>query len=109
MLVWLSDYLIQFDNSFSVLQYITVRGIFSILTALGISLLIGPTVIRRLNYYQIGQVVRDDGPQTHLSKAGTPTMGGVLILVSIALSTLLWSDLSNHYVWVTLLVTVLYD
>ncbi len=108
MLVWLSDYLIQFDNSFSVLQYITVRGIFSILTALGISLLIGPTMIRRLNYHQIGQVVRDDGPQTHLSKAGTPTMGGALILVSIALSTLLWSDLSNHYVWVTLLVTMLY-
>jgi len=108
MLVWLSDYLIQFDNSFSVIQYITVRGIFSVLTALGISLLIGPTMIRRLNYHQIGQVVRDDGPQTHLSKAGTPTMGGALILVSIALSTLLWSDLSNHYVWVTLLVTILY-
>jgi len=108
MLVWLSDYLIQFDNSFSVIQYITVRGIFSILTALGISLLIGPTMIRRLNYHQIGQVVRDDGPESHLSKAGTPTMGGALILVSIVLSTLLWSDLSNHYVWVTLLVTVLY-
>ncbi|GJM12456.1 MAG: phospho-N-acetylmuramoyl-pentapeptide-transferase [Pseudohongiella sp.] len=108
MLVWLSDYLIQFDNSFSVIQYITVRGIFSILTALGISLLIGPTMIRRLNYHQIGQVVRDDGPETHLSKAGTPTMGGALILVSIALSTLLWSDLSNHYVWVTLLVTIFY-
>ena len=107
MLVWISDYLIQFDNSFSVLQYITVRGIFSILTALGISLLIGPTMIRRLNYHQIGQVVRDDGPETHFSKAGTPTMGGALILVSIALSTLLWSDLSNHYVWVTLLVTLL--
>ena len=108
MLVWLSDYLIQFDDSFYVLQYITVRGIFSILTALGISLLIGPAIIRHLNYYQIGQVVRDDGPQTHLSKAGTPTMGGALILVSIGLSTLLWSDLSNHYVWVTLLVTILY-
>jgi len=108
MLVWLSDYLIQFDNSFSVLQYITVRGIFSILTALGISLLIGPTMIRRLNYHQIGQVVRDDGPQSHLSKAGTPTMGGALILVSIALSTLLWADLANHYVWVVLLVTVLF-
>jgi phospho-N-acetylmuramoyl-pentapeptide-transferase len=108
MLVWLSDYLIQFDNSFSVIQYITVRGIFSIMTALGISLLIGPTMIRRLNYHQIGQVVRDDGPETHLSKAGTPTMGGALILVSIALSTLLWSDLANHYVWVVLLVTVFY-
>jgi len=108
MLVWLSDYLIQFDNSFSVIQYITVRGIFSILTALGISLLIGPTMIRRLNYHQIGQVVRDDGPETHFSKAGTPTMGGALILVSIALSTLLWSDLRNHYVWIVLLVTVLF-
>ena len=108
MLVWLSDYLIQFDNNFTVLQYITVRGIFSILTALGISLIIGPTMIRRLNYHQIGQVVREDGPETHFSKAGTPTMGGALILVSIAMSTLLWSDLTNHYVWITLLVTILF-
>ena len=106
MLVWLSDFLMQFDSNFAVLQYITVRGIFSVLTALGVSLLIGPTMIRRLNYHQIGQVVRDDGPETHFSKAGTPTMGGALILVSIAMSTLLWSDLSNHYVWVVLLVTL---
>ena len=108
MLVWLSDYLIQFDNNFAVLQYITVRGIFSILTALGVSLIIGPTMIRRLNYHQIGQVVREDGPETHFSKAGTPTMGGALILVSIAMSTLLWSDLTNHYVWIILLVTILF-
>lgn len=108
MLVWLSDFLMQFDSNFAVLQYITVRGIFSILTALVVSLLIGPYMIRRLNYHQIGQVVRDDGPETHFSKAGTPTMGGALILVSIAMSTLLWSDLSNHYVWVVLLVTMLY-
>lgn len=108
MLVWLSDYLIQFDNNFTVLQYITVRGIFSILTALGVSLIIGPTMIRRLNYHQIGQVVREDGPETHFSKAGTPTMGGALILVSIAMSTLLWSDLTNHYVWIILLVTILF-
>ena len=93
MLVWLSDYLIQFDNNFTVLQYITVRGIFSILTALGVSLIIGPSMIRRLNYHQIGQVVREDGPETHFSKAGTPTMGGALILITIALSTLLWSIL----------------
>ena len=106
MLVWLSDFLMQFDSNFAVLQYITVRGIFSVLTALGVSLLIGPAMIRRLNYHQIGQVVRDDGPETHFSKAGTPTMGGALILVSIAMSTLLWSDLSNHYVWVVLLVTL---
>ncbi|MBU13587.1 MAG: phospho-N-acetylmuramoyl-pentapeptide-transferase [Gammaproteobacteria bacterium] len=106
MLVWFSDYLMQFDSNFAVIQYITVRGIFSILTALGVSLVIGPSMIRRLNYHQIGQVVRDDGPETHLSKAGTPTMGGALILVSIAMSTLLWSDLSNHYVWIVLLVTM---
>ena len=108
MLVWLSDYLIQFDSSFAVIQYITVRGIFSILTAMAISLIIGPTMIRRLNYHQIGQVVRDDGPESHFSKAGTPTMGGALILVSIAMSTLLWSDLNNHYVWTVLLVTILF-
>ena len=106
MLVWLSDYLMQINSNFAVLQYITVRGIFSILTAMAVSLLIGPWIIRRLNYHQIGQVVRDDGPESHFSKAGTPTMGGALILVSIAISTLLWSDLSNHYVWTVLLVTV---
>lgn len=106
MLVWLSDYLMQFNSAFAVLQYITVRGIFSVLTALGVSLLVGPVLIRALADNQIGQVVRDDGPQSHLSKAGTPTMGGVLILVGITVSTLLWSDLSNHYVWVLLLVTL---
>ena len=106
MLVWLSDYLVQINSNFAVLQYITVRGIFSILTAMAVSLLIGPWMIRRLNYHQIGQVVRDDGPESHFSKAGTPTMGGALILVSIAISTLLWADLSNHYVWIVLLVTV---
>lgn len=108
MLVWLSEYLMQFDSNFAVLQYITVRGIFSILTALFVSLIIGPTMIRRLNYHQIGQVVRDDGPETHFSKAGTPTMGGALILVSIVVSTLLWTDLSNHYVWIVLGVTILF-
>jgi len=108
MLVWMSNFLMQFDSNFAVLQYITVRGIFSILTALGVSLVIGPYMIRRLNYHQIGQVVREDGPESHFSKAGTPTMGGALILVSIAISTLLWADLNNHYVWIVLLVTLLY-
>lgn len=108
MLVWLSDYLIQFNSNFAVIQYITVRGIFSILTAMAVSLIIGPTMIRRLNYHQIGQVVRDDGPESHLSKAGTPTMGGALILVSIGVSTLLWADLRNQYVWIVLLVTLLF-
>ena len=106
MLVWLSDYLMQFNSAFAVLQYITVRGIFSVLTALGVSLLVGPILIRALKANQIGQVIRDDGPQSHLSKAGTPTMGGVLILVGITVSTLVWSDLTNHYVWVLLLVTL---
>lgn len=108
MLVWLSNYLMQFDSNFAVLQYITVRGIFSVLTALFVSLIIGPYMIKRLNYYQIGQVVREDGPETHFRKAGTPTMGGALILVSIAISTLLWSDLGNHYVWIVLLVTIFF-
>lgn len=108
MLVLLADYLMQIDPGFAVIQYITVRGIMGILTALIISLLIGPWMIRRLNYHQIGQVVRSDGPETHFSKAGTPTMGGALILVSIVLSTLIWADLRNAYVWVTMLVTVLF-
>ena len=106
MLVWLSDYLMRFDSNFAVLQYITVRGIFSVLTALIVSLIIGPTLIKKLNDHQIGQVVREDGPETHFSKAGTPTMGGALILLSILFSTLLWSDLANHYVWALLLVTL---
>jgi phospho-N-acetylmuramoyl-pentapeptide-transferase len=108
MLVWLSSYLMQIDSGFAVIQYITVRGIFSILTALLISLIIGPWMIRRLNYMQISQVIRDDGPESHFSKAGTPTMGGALILVSIGVSTILWSDLSNHYVWITLAVTLMF-
>ncbi|MEX2130990.1 MAG: phospho-N-acetylmuramoyl-pentapeptide-transferase, partial [Pseudohongiellaceae bacterium] len=108
MLVWLAEYLRQIDSNFSVVQYITVRAIFSILTALLVSLIIGPAMIRKLNYHQIGQVVRDDGPQSHFSKAGTPTMGGALILVTVALSTLLWSDLRNHYVWIVLGVTLLF-
>lgn len=108
MLLWLTNYLADYHSGFLVFQYLTVRGILGILTALALSLLIGPTMIRRLNYHQIGQVVRDDGPETHLIKAGTPTMGGALILVSIIVSSLLWSDLSNHYVWVVLLVTGLF-
>lgn len=108
MLLWLSNYLVQFYSGFAVFQYLTVRGVLGILTALALSLLIGPWMIRRLNYHQIGQVVRDDGPQSHLSKAGTPTMGGALILVSILSSSLLWSDLGNRYVWVVMAVTALF-
>ncbi|MBR9828027.1 MAG: phospho-N-acetylmuramoyl-pentapeptide-transferase [Oceanospirillales bacterium] len=108
MLLLLADYLSQFHTGFGVFRYITLRGIMGILTALGISLFMGPWLIRRLKEKQIGQAIRDDGPQSHLSKAGTPTMGGALILLSIAISTLLWSDLSSRYVWVTLIVTLIF-
>ena len=108
MLLFLTEYLSQFNSGFQVFQYLTVRGILGILTALILSLMIGPYMIRRLNYHQIGQVVRDDGPETHLSKAGTPTMGGALILVSIIVSSLLWADLRNPNVWVVVLVTGLF-
>jgi phospho-N-acetylmuramoyl-pentapeptide-transferase len=106
VLLYLTDWLAQFDNAFRVFQYLTMRTILGVLTALLISLLLGPMMIRRLSFHQIGQTVRDDGPETHFSKAGTPTMGGALILVAIAISTLLWADLSNRYVWIVLIVTL---
>ncbi|OUR64093.1 phospho-N-acetylmuramoyl-pentapeptide-transferase [Methylophaga sp. 42_25_T18] len=106
MLIYLSEYLSQFYSGFSVFQYLTLRAILGVITALGIALIVGPTMIRHLSFKQIGQVIRDDGPESHLSKAGTPTMGGALILVAIAVSTLLWADLSNRYVWVVLVVTM---
>jgi phospho-N-acetylmuramoyl-pentapeptide-transferase len=108
MLLWLSEYLTTLDSGFAVFQYLTFRGILGIMTALVISLLVGPYMIRKLNYHQIGQAVRDDGPQSHLSKSGTPTMGGALILVAIAVSTVLWSDLRNPYVWLVLFVTLVF-
>jgi len=106
MLLWLAEYLQTFYKGFAVFQYLTLRGIFGVLTALGISLCLGPWMIRTLQRLQIGQSVRNDGPQSHFSKRGTPTMGGALILASIAISTLLWADLDNRYVWVVLLVTL---
>lgn len=106
MLIILSEYLSQFHSGFNVFQYLTLRSVFGVMTALGIALLIGPMMIRHLSFRQIGQVVRNDGPESHFSKTGTPTMGGALILVAIAVSTLLWADLTNRYVWVVLLVTL---
>jgi len=108
MLLLLAEYLTTLESGFAVLQYITVRGIMGIMTALILSLMIGPWMIRKLSQQKIGQVVRDDGPKSHFSKAGTPTMGGALILISIAVSTLLWADLRNSYVWVVLLTTLLF-
>jgi phospho-N-acetylmuramoyl-pentapeptide-transferase len=106
MLLLLADWLARFETAFSVFRYLTLRGILAVLTALVISFLLGPPMIRRLTRYKIGQTVRDDGPQSHLSKAGTPTMGGALMLAAIGVSTLLWADLSNRYVWLVLLVTL---
>ncbi|MBV1787086.1 phospho-N-acetylmuramoyl-pentapeptide-transferase [Marinobacterium sp. D7] len=108
MLLLLTELLSQFYSGFAVFGYITLRGILGVLTALGLSLFIGPRLIAQLKAKQIGQAVRDDGPQSHLSKAGTPTMGGALIILSIAISTLLWSDLSNRYVWITLAVLLIF-
>ena len=104
MLVWLAEYLTQYATFFNVFSYLTMRAILSVLTALLISLLLGPALIRYLQRLQIGQAVRDDGPQSHLSKSGTPTMGGVLIIAAISISSLLWADLSNRYVLVALAV-----
>jgi len=106
MLLWLGEYLTQFYSAFNVFSYLTFRAIISTLTALFISLYFGPKLIRYLQKMQIGQTVRDDGPESHLSKSGTPTMGGLLILASIVTSILLWADLSNIYVWVVLFVVV---
>ncbi len=106
MLLWLSEWLTQYFHAFHVFQYLTLRAILGTLTALVLALFMGPAIIRQLSSHRFGQVVRDDGPQSHFSKAGTPTMGGTLILISILLTTLLWSDLSNRYVWLLLLVTL---
>ena len=108
MLVYLASYLSQFHSGFNVFQYLTLRAILGVLTSLLICFVIGPIMIRRLSFHQIGQQVRNDGPESHLAKAGTPTMGGALILVAIAVSTLLWADLANRYIWVVLLVTLAY-
>ena len=108
MLLLLTEYLAQFFSGFNVFQYLTLRAILGVLTALTISLIVGPSMIRRLSFHQIGQPVRNDGPRSHFDKAGTPTMGGALILVAIATSTVFWSDLGNRFVWVVLTVTLLF-
>ncbi len=106
MLLWLFQQLGQDIRAFNVFNYLTLRAVLDTLTALTISFIVGPAVIRKLTALKIGQSVRTDGPQTHLVKSGTPTMGGALILVSVTVTTLLWADLSNHYVWVALATLV---
>jgi len=108
MLLWLTQEFADTLRFLNVFSYLTMRAILAALSALAISLLIGPWMIERLSRYQIGQVIREEGPQTHFKKAGTPTMGGLLILVAILASTLLWADLGNRFVWVVLGVTALF-
>lgn len=108
MLVWLAELLQPHFHALDVFRYLSLRAILGVLTALGLSLFLGPIFIRKLVTLQIGQAVRTDGPQSHLSKQGTPTMGGALILFAICSSVLLWSDLSNRFVWATLFITLAY-
>lgn len=106
MLLIISQWMAEDIRAFNVFGYITLRTMLAALTALSISFLIGPMMIRSLTAHKVGQSVRDDGPQSHLAKAGTPTMGGALILMAALITTLLWADLSNHYIWLVLLTTL---
>ena len=106
MLLYLTNYLSQFESGFNVFSYLTLRAILGALTALILSFVIGPKMIAKLSVNQVGQPVRETGPATHLPKAGTPTMGGALILSAIVVSSVLWADLENRYIWVVLFVTL---
>lgn len=106
MLLWLTGFLAHYYSVFRVFQYLSFRSIVSLITAFAIALLVSPTLIRQFTERQIGQAIRALGPQSHLQKKGTPTMGGALILLAISISVLLWCDLTNRFVWVTLLVTL---
>ncbi|MGA7178810.1 MAG: phospho-N-acetylmuramoyl-pentapeptide-transferase [Thiobacillaceae bacterium] len=106
MLLWLFQTLGQNIRAFNVFNYLTLRAVLAVLTSMSISFLVGPWMISRLKIMKFGQSVRDDGPQSHLVKAGTPTMGGALILVSVAIATFLWMDLTSRYVWIALLTTL---
>ncbi len=105
MLYWVTQHLVAWRSGFNVFSYLTFRAILATVSALGLSLMLGPWLIARLSQHQVGQVVRDDGPQTHLVKAGTPTMGGTLILVTTLISTLLWAELTSRLTWMVLGVT----
>jgi len=108
MFLLIAEFLSQYLNGVKVIQYLTFRGIMGVITALCLALYLGPKMIRYLKEKQIGQSIRNDGPQSHLSKAGTPTMGGAVILLAIGISTLLWGDLSSRYVWIVLGVTFIF-
>ena len=104
MIIWLAELIQPYFSFFRLFEYLSFRSILSAITALGLSLWIGPKLIERLQLLQIGQVVRNDGPESHYSKRGTPTMGGVMILASIGATVLLWADLTNVYVWAVIAV-----
>jgi phospho-N-acetylmuramoyl-pentapeptide-transferase len=106
VLYWAAKLMAVHFTGFRVFSYLTLRAILAVMSALSMSLIVGPSMIARLSRYQIGQVVRDDGPRSHLPKAGTPTMGGALIIVAVVVSTLLWADLRDRFVWITLCVTL---
>ena len=106
MLTWLFEYLSDYYSALNVFRYLTLRGICGVLTAITIFFIFGPGMIRKLSEYQIGQTVRHDGPPTHFDKVGTPTMGGLLILIAVVVATLFWADLSNRFVWITLFTTI---
>ncbi|MBT5489609.1 MAG: phospho-N-acetylmuramoyl-pentapeptide-transferase [Halieaceae bacterium] len=108
MLMWLSEQLLFLDPGFGVFQYLTLRAILAACSAMLISMLVGPFVITRLNDMQIGQTIRSEGPESHLVKAGTPTMGGALILLAVLGSTILWADLDNRYVWIVIATTAVF-
>ena len=106
MFLYLLDFLSSYNSNFLVFEYITLRAILSIITALLISLLLGPYIINKFSANNLSEVIRDDGPSSHFSKSGTPTMGGVIIIIGILTSTLLWADLSNIYIWTLIFVSL---
>ena len=108
MFIYVLDYLISINNSFSVFEYITLRAILSIITALLISLILGPLIIRKFSTNNLSENIREDGPKSHKRKAGTPTMGGLLILSSVIFSSVIWSDLQNKYILYLIFTTLMF-
>ena len=109
MFLEILSFLSSLDTGFNVLSYLTVRAVFAMMTALLISLVLGKWIIAKLQHYQIGQVIRNDGPETHLEKAGTPTMGGVLILFAFFISVLIWGDWDNPFLWIVIVTALLFS
>ena len=109
MFLELISFLSSLDSGFNVLSYLTVRAVFAMMTALLVTLVLGKWIISKLQHYQIGQVIRDDGPESHLEKKGTPTMGGVLILFAFFLSVIIWGDWNNPFLWIVVVTALLFS